>query len=127
MEPPVDVLTVTVSAALSDPQELELLSRQLRRELLELDVEAVENLSEGEVPPGSKGVDLTAVGSLLVHTVTSSAVLTALVNVVQSWVSRQGGRSVKISLEGDSIELTGLSSADQHRLMEHWIASHAVQ
>ncbi len=125
MDDRVGVLTVVVSSPVSDQEELELLTRQLRRELLELDVEAVDVATEGAAPAGAKGLDLGAVGSLVVHTVTSSAILKALVSVVQSWVARQRGRTVKIALGGDSIELTGLSSDDQHRLIEQWIVTHA--
>lgn len=120
------VLTVQVSSPEADQKELERLAQQLRRELLELDVENVETPKEGEAPAGAKGVDFIAIGSLLVETVTSSALLGAVVKVIQSWVAARRGRSVRIGLGDDFIEVSGVSSDDQRRLIEQWIANHAV-
>jgi hypothetical protein len=33
---------------------------------------------------------------------------------------------VKLTLAGDSLELTGLSSDEQNRLVELWVARHAT-
>ncbi|MDQ6613400.1 MAG: hypothetical protein M3083_01185 [Actinomycetota bacterium] len=118
-------MTLEVTSAASDALELELLCSQLRRELLHLDVGEVKALSEGEAPAGSKGLDLAAVGTLLVHLASTPAALTSVINVVRSWLGRQGNRTVKLAIAGDSIELSGLSSVDQHRLIEQWIDSHA--
>jgi hypothetical protein len=62
----------------------------------------------------------------LVETATSSALLGAVVKVIQSWVAARRGRSVKIALGDDFIEVSGVSSDDQRRLIEQWIAAHAV-
>ena len=126
MHDEVGVLTVHVSSDEADQEELERLTQQLRRELLELDVENVETPKEGEAPAGAKGVDFSAIGSLLVETATSSAILGSVVNVIQSWVAARRGRSVKIAFGDDFIEVSGVSSYDQRRLIEQWIAAHAV-
>jgi hypothetical protein len=120
-------LTLEVSSADSDTEELDLMTSQLRQELLQLDVDDVRLLREGPAPSGVKGLDLAAIGTLLVNMKLSSAALTRLVNVVRSWVGRPGNRAVKMSLAGDSIQVTGLSPADQHRLIEQWIEIHAPQ
>jgi hypothetical protein len=122
----VGVLTVQLSSSEADQEELERLTQQLRRELLELDVETVERPKEGKPPAGAKGIELSAIGSLLVETATSSALLGAVVKVIQSWVAARRGRSVKIALGDDFIEVSGVSSDDQRRLIEQWIAAHAV-
>lgn len=52
---------------------------QLRRELLELDAEAVDVPGAGEPPPGSKAVELAAIGVLVV-TVAQSPLLAEMVS-----------------------------------------------
>lgn len=124
---PGDGLVVHVTAdADADEQELAELTGRLREELLELDVDDVELVRSGEPPPGAKGLDVVQVGELLVSTVTSSHVLSAIVGVVRSWLSRARQRSVKIEIDGDVLEVSGLSSTDQQRLIDQWIAKHAV-
>jgi hypothetical protein len=50
----------------AEPERLEQQSSSLRRELLDLDVDDVAVRGEGAAPDGSRGVDLVAVGELLV-------------------------------------------------------------
>jgi len=110
-----------------DEEELAGLTSRLRVELLDLDldVDSVEPVVAGEVPAGSKGVGLLAVGGVLVRFALRSDVLQHLVAGVRSWLGRQRIRSVKLILDGDTCEVTGLSSADQERLIDLWIARHA--
>lgn len=110
----------------ADEQELAELTGRLRDELLELDVDNVQFVQGGEPPPGAKGLDVVQVGELLVSVATSSGALRAIVSVIQGWLSRARQRSVKIEIDGDLLEVGGLSSADQQRLIDHWIARHAV-
>jgi hypothetical protein len=111
----------------ADQQELAELTGWLRRELLELDVESVEPLGKGEAPPGAKGFEVLGVGALVVKLAHSTGMLSAVFGAVQQWLSGHKGRSVKIAMEGDIIEVTGISSSDQRRLIDAWIARHANQ
>jgi hypothetical protein len=96
---------------------------RLRRELLELDVEAVEVPRAGEAPPGTRAVELAALGALVV-TVAQSDLLGPIVAAVRSWLAGQQQRSIKLELDGDVLELTGLSSKDQQRLADEWLRRH---
>jgi hypothetical protein len=98
---------------------------QLRRELLELDVNAVEALRAGAPLPGTKGVDVAVAGALLVS-LTDPQVLVPVVEAVRSWLAGSFRRSVKMELGGDVLELTGVSSAEQRRLADEWLARHAA-
>jgi hypothetical protein len=110
----------------SDAEEWPELTSRLREELLDLDVEAVQTpTAEGSLE-GSKGAGLLEIGSLVVQFVRHSDVLTSIVNVLKSWKGRRLVRSVKLTLDGDSLEIAGVSSAEQERLVELWIARHAV-
>jgi hypothetical protein len=107
-----------------DAEQLAEATLQLRRELLDLDVEAVEVPSAGEPPPGTRAVELAALGALVV-TVAQSNLLAPIVAAVRSWLAGQQQRSIKLELDGDVLELTGLSSKDQQRLAEEWLRRHA--
>lgn len=109
----------------TDDQELAELTYRLRAELLELDVEAVEREAAGSAPGDAKGVGLLSVGGLIVRLVLSPDVLKSVISGVRSWASRQRLRSVKLTLDGDSCEVTGLPSAEMERLIDLWVTRHA--
>jgi hypothetical protein len=115
-----------VSRPDTDSEELAELAHRLRTELLDLDVEAVEPMTAGEAPEGAKGVELLALGGLVVRFMVRQEVLTSIIHGVRSWLQRQSARSVKVTLDGDSLEITGASSAEQDRLVELWVARHAA-
>lgn len=108
-----------------DGEELFELTQGLREELLELDVDSVALESEGAAPDGSKGPELLALGGLVIKFMLNSAVLKSVVDTSAAWLGRQGARSVKLTLDGDTLELTGVSSDQQSRLVEQWIVRHA--
>jgi hypothetical protein len=108
-----------------DAEEVAQATLQLRRELLELDVDTVETLRAGEPPPGSRAVDVAAVGALVVN-VADSQLLAAVVAAVRSWLAGSSRRSIKLELGGDALELTGVSSKEQRRLTDEWLARHTA-
>lgn len=107
----------------SDAQEVADATLRLRRELLDLDVEAVEMARAGEPPPGTRAVEVAALGALVVS-VAKSQVLVNVVAAVRSWLGSQQQRSIKLELDGDVLELTGVSSKEQRRLAEEWLQRH---
>ena len=106
-------------------EELDRLTGRLRDELLELDVEAVRRRSAGDAPEGARGIDPEALGHLLVTLGAAPATLRAVVGAVKAWLARSAARSVKLELDGDVIEVSGVSGADQQRLIELWIERHS--
>lgn len=118
-------LTVEVSAtADTDDEELAQLTNRLRDELLRLDVDAVSSARGGEAPDSSKGVGLLAAGGLVVRFALRQDLLRSIIDGIRSWLGRQHARSVKLTLDGDLLELTGVSSAEQDRLVELWVMRH---
>jgi hypothetical protein len=107
-----------------DAEEIAEATLQLRRELLDLDLNAVQAPGAGEPPPGSKGVDVGALGALLVN-LPDSELLASVVAVIRSWLGGSSRRSIKLELDGDALELTGVSSKEQRRLTDEWLARHA--
>jgi hypothetical protein len=126
MSNPVTQLTLEIGAGDGlDDDALYELALRLRQELNELDVESVEFQRGGPAPPGSRAVELIALGTLLVNLLASTDVLALLVSGVQGWLWRSGRRSARLEIDGDVLELTGLSTADQRRLISDWIQRHA--
>ena len=109
-----------------DPADLADMTARLRREVLQLDVEAVDHRIAGDVPPGAKALDAAMVGTLVVTLAKSGATLASVVRAAQLWLSRSSNRTIKVELDGDSIELTGVASGDQQRLIDLWIERHSA-
>jgi hypothetical protein len=106
-----------------DAEEIAEATLRLRRELLDLDIAAVEVPGSGEPPPGSRAVDVGALGALLVH-LADPEMLAGVVAAVRSWLSGSSRRSIKLELDGDVLELRGVSSQEQRRLTDEWLARH---
>src|SRR5215218_5763640 len=87
----------------ADDEEVAEATLQLRRELLDLDVDSVDLPTAGQPPPGTRGVELAA---------------------LRSWLGGSPQRSIKLELEGDTLELTGISATEQRRLVDEWLQRH---
>jgi hypothetical protein len=46
---------------------------------------------------------------------------------IRSWLGGSPQRSIKLELEGDTLELTGISSAEQRRLVDEWLQRHTAR
>lgn len=117
----VDLIVRISPAADGDEEEAAGLVRRLRAELLDLDVEAVEPLTTGTAPEGAKGA-ASLVGMLGVRL--GAAGLKAVFGKIRDWVSRNG-RSVEVTIDGDTIKVTGASMEQQEKIMNVWLARHA--
>jgi hypothetical protein len=110
----------------ADAGEVAEATLQLRHELLDLDVDAVEPAPGGEPPPGTRGVELAALGVLLV-TVSQSQLLAPVLEAVRSWLAGSPQRGIKLEFDGDVLELSGVSSREQRRLTDEWLRRHTGQ
>jgi hypothetical protein len=104
-------------------EELDEATRDLLRELAELDVEAVERPAGEPPPPGARGAEVQLLGTLLVTL--GQGALGAVSAVLQGWLSRRAGRTVKLTLGSDSVEISGGSAAYQRELIETFLAERA--
>ena len=121
-------LRLQLSEEGADPERLASLTGYLRAELLQLDVEDVTAPQAGAAPPGSRAFDVAAVGALLVALGQSADGLRAVVSAIRDWLRRgEGtGRTVRLELDGDALELSQASAADQERLIELFVSRHAT-
>lgn len=106
----------------SDQAELDALTRQLRGRLLELDVYRVELDRSGQAPAGAKPGEVITLGALVVTT--APFALRSVVRLLHTWLENRPIRVVTMTIDGDSIEVQNLSSEDQRRLIEAFIAEH---
>jgi len=120
MGDPLPKLGIQVGELDADPDEVAEATLQLRRELLDLDVGAVEVPRAGQAPPGTRGVGPAALGGLVVS-MAKPELLGAVIAAVRSWLSRSQRRSIKLALGDDVLELTGVSSGEQRRLADEWL------
>jgi len=97
----------------TDTEELMELTLRLRQELLELDLESVELVTEEEIPQGSKVVEPVSWGTIAVNLVAAGGVITTFINVIQSWVTRNERQSITLKMGGDKLQITGISAKQQ--------------
>jgi hypothetical protein len=119
---------VSLSEQGADDLRLDALTRQLRDELLQLDVRDVRLAQSGDgAPDGSRGLDVVAVGQLLVALL-GTAGLPSVITAVRGWLGRGDAapRSVHVEIDGDVLELSGASSREQDRLVELFLTRHSA-
>ena len=115
-------LTVVVHDADADPDALDALAGGLREELLALDVDDVDRARAGAPPPGARGLDVAALGALVVSLQASTALLDQVVGTIRGWLRRGGpGRSVEITVGDATIKLDGATDAQQERLVREFV------
>jgi len=121
---PADLTIALHAGPEADEEELQQLSQRLRHDLLELDVDSVEGIRQDSVPAGSKGAmgGLITLGSLAVSL--GPVALTALLNMLQSWLKRHHDATVNLKMGGDEITVTGSPSKEQQQLIELWLSRH---
>jgi hypothetical protein len=104
---------IEVSAADTNEEDIDHMTRQLLSELRETDVESAELLTSEDIPSGAKAGEAVTMGSIVISTLPT--VLPAVIALVQSWVSRGPGRTVKF--KGKGIEFEG-SAEELQRVLE---------
>jgi hypothetical protein len=113
-------LRVDVGLGLAaDPVELDDETMRLREELLQLDVDAVERPRAGPAPEGTRAGEAAVLGTLVVAV--GRELIGSVIRSIEAWFTR----SVKLTLDGDCIELSKVSDADQLQLLEAFLARHA--
>ncbi|MDQ0922339.1 hypothetical protein QF038_000847 [Pseudarthrobacter sp. W1I19] len=120
-----DALGVRLNDPGLDDEELDTLAKRLRAELLDLDVEDVVPFhGEGDIPDGAKGIEFTVIGSLLVKLI-SKVDVAKVVSALKDWLLRQHLHSIEVTVDGDTLKLTNITSEEQDRLVELWVSRHA--
>jgi len=122
-----ELVSIQVSEDGADAERIDELTGYLRSELLQLDVADVTRAPGGEAPPDARAIDVAMVGALLVSLGSAASGINEVVTAVRGWLSRGGGarRSVKITIDGDELELSEVSLAQQNRLVDIFVQRHS--
>ncbi|MFI2761494.1 hypothetical protein ACH5A3_21875 [Streptomyces echinatus] len=105
-----------------DLEELTALTARLHAELLDVDVAEVVPIDQ-VAPERAKGWAALA-GSLAVRFATLDGLRT-VVSAVRGWAQRTN-RTVEINLGGDVLKVTGVTSAQQEKIIDVWLARHTT-
>jgi len=119
-------LLVELFDADADPERLDELTQALRRELLELDADSVDQATAGPAPEGTRGLELAAIGALLVKAAASSEMLVKVIGVVRGWLRSgppRNQRTLRLTIGDQSIELTHATDVQQQQLVDQFIRS----
>lgn len=104
-----------------DARDLDAAAAQLRSELLLLDVDSVRREPGEPAPPGTRAIEAAVLGSLLVDL--GQGTVGAILAAIRGWLRRATApRVVKVTLGGETLELSNASAADQQRLVEAFLA-----
>jgi hypothetical protein len=107
----------------ADEDERERLAGQLRTALTELDIESLSSINERPVPAGSKGAEGWA--DWLITLSASGGVFTTILVTIQDWLRRnRGEHKVKVVVDGDTLELSGASTAEQSEIVRAFVRRH---
>ena len=120
-------LRVAVDATGVDDDTLTESVSVLISELSELDVDDVQTATGGDAPQGSKGIELALLGSLIVKLVRSRKIIVQVVDAVRDWMSRNNADSVRIELDGDVLEIKGVSEEERKTLIDNWVQRHSKE
>ena len=107
----------------TDAVELDRLARQLRGRLLEHDFDVRLARAE-EGPPDTRAPDTMTIGALAVSLAAGRSVLVSAIQVIEAYLETSKARSVKLEVDGDSLEVTGLSADAQRELIDSFIDRH---
>ncbi len=106
----------------SDAEELADLTTELHAELLSVDGTSTAPLPGEAAPDGAKGLG-DAAGWLVAQFGTLDG-LRAVVAAVRGFAGRTG-RAVEVSIDGDVLKVTGVTSQQQGQIIDAWLARHA--
>ncbi|GHC87093.1 hypothetical protein GCM10007079_30880 [Nocardiopsis terrae] len=105
---------------------LDEMTRQLRRELLQLDVHDVAPQRGGQAPPGSRGWDMAETGALLVTLNQSATALGRVIDVVRRWRARCRERpTIRLVIDGDVLEISDASPEQAARSFDLFVGRHS--
>ena len=106
------------------PEDAERMTRQLRDELRELDLDVVIPRSFEESPPHAKGGGIDW-GTLLVTLSASGGAFTVMIATIQRWLDhRRLARGITMTIDGDAITLNQASEQQRDELVHMWVRRH---
>jgi len=90
-------LLIFLSLEDGDQAELDELTRELKSEIGQLNVDSVDDVSQGEAPDGTKAIDWASIGNLAITL--APTIVPPLFELLKSWVERKPSTPVKIKIK----------------------------
>lgn len=108
----------------ADAERLDYLIHGVRSELLQLEVDAVEPVRAGVPQPGSRAVDVAAMGALMVSLGGSDEALTQMMTALRSWVGRTPApRMIEMTVGDRTLRISDASPAQQDRMIDEFVTA----
>ncbi len=120
-----EILVEFLGGPEADLVEIDALTRDLRAEILQIDeVERVEQASSGPAPEGSRGLDVAAIGALVVGVTPAVQAAVKVVEVVRNWLARRSPSTppLQMTIGGKSITVPA-DKKQQDALVAAFIAA----
>jgi hypothetical protein len=120
-----DIRVEFLSGSDADPAEIDALTRALRAEILEVDeVDRVDQASAGPAPKGSKGLDVAAIGALVVGVAPGLQAVTKVIEVVRSWLANRSPSTPPLQMSiGDKSITVVADKQQQDALVAAFVAA----
>lgn len=120
-----DIRVEFVSGPDADPGEMDALTRALRAEILEVDeVDRVDQASAGPAPEGSKGLEVAAIGALVVGVAPGVQAIAKVVEVVRAWLANRSASTPPLQMTiGDKSIVVKADKKQQDELVAAFIAA----
>jgi hypothetical protein len=110
-----------------DSEEFEAASRDLYRELLEIDLENVEYLAAQDIPSGAKAGDVVSWGTIILTLIASGGVVTTLLSVLNTWLQGHNNSKILLESQGEKIEISGKLNKKKYEIIKEWLKAHIKQ
>jgi len=106
----------------ADDVELERLTIQLQKELLELGVESVDFVAR-KAPENTKPIEYVVLGKLIIA-ISSSRVLVEVIKLLRDIVKRYDRATIKVKIGLDEITITRKLSKEEIELLDQFVKCH---
>ena len=120
-----DIRVEFMSGPDADPEEIDALTRALRAEILEVEeVDRVEQATAGPAPDGSKGLDVAAIGALVVGIAPGAQAVAKVIEVVRGWLANRSSSTPPLQMSiGDKTITVVADKEQQEELVAAFIAA----
>jgi Effector Associated Constant Component 1 len=109
----------------TDPEDRERLGMQLRNELRALDVDDVAVVGGGPPPDGAKSGAAAPLTEWLVTLSAGGGVFVTVIATIKDWLGRRSaGHTVKLTIDGDTLELDGATQSERDELVATFVRRH---
>ena len=113
-------IILTIDEAGADSDLLDAHAARLRKDFRALYISA--DPARIPAPEGSKALDGAMVGTLILSLASAPELLRGVADVVCAWLRRNpGGRTAELTVGNDTIKLTGVTNAQQDRLINAFV------